>query len=114
MRRGRGIGLLLFGVALLALLTLSLTSNAMSPRRRGPPPFISANDGMSCAGTLIQPGYTLEQVLRLCGTPTSTRHWGAGKSGWLEMWRYERYGSCPRMLRFENGVLVSIAAISPS
>ncbi|HWZ88055.1 MAG TPA: hypothetical protein VNW92_04375, partial [Polyangiaceae bacterium] len=58
-----------------------------------------------------------ERVIRLCGAPTSAGHsvvkW-RGKTSVLDTWRYERYGSFPRMLRFENGVLVSLAAIGAS
>ena len=110
---GRGMRSLYFALALLGLLSVSATSNA----RHGPPAFVVANDGLSCAGSLIQLGDTQDRVVRLCGAPSSARQWlfkWTGKPGVLDMWRYERYGSFPRMLRFENGVLVSIAAVSPS
>jgi len=86
----------------------------MAPVRRGPPGFVVADDGLSCAGTLIQLGDTQDRVFSRCGEPTGARHWvlrARGKTSILDLWRYERYGSFPRLLRFENGVLVSLSAI---
>jgi hypothetical protein len=91
----------------------------MAPVRKGPPGLIVGNDGMSCGGTLIALGDTPDRVLHLCGGPTSAKHWllkwqvkGRTLTGSLDIWRYERYGSLPRLLRFENGVLVSLVAVS--
>ena len=116
-RGGWGMRSLRSGLLWLGLLTFPVPGHAMSPSRRGPPGFVAANDGMSCAGTLVQLGDTPDRVLHFCGAPASARHWELkwrGKVAILEMWRYEQYGSFSRMLRFENGVLVSLAAISPS
>jgi hypothetical protein len=88
----------------------------MAPVRHGPPGIVIANDGLSCAGTLVELGDTEERVLRLCGTPTSASHAVAqarGKTTTVDIWRYERYGSFPRLLRFQNGILFSLAAGSP-
>ena len=114
-RNGRGRRTLHLGSALLGLLIGPAEVSAMSHARRGPAGLVVANDGLSCAGTLIQLGDTQDRVARLCGAPLKATHWvnrWHGKIGVLDMWRYERYGSFPRLLRFEDGVLVSIAAIS--
>jgi len=113
-RIGRGLRALHLALALLGLIAPAEVS-AMSNARRGPVGFVVANDGLSCAGTLIQLGDTPDRVARLCGAPLKATHWvnrWHGKIGVLDMWSYERNGSFPRMLRFEDGVLVSIAAIS--
>jgi len=89
---------------------------AMAPVRCGLPGIIIANDGLSCAGTLVELGDTQERVFRLCGAPNSASHSVAqarGKTTTVDIWRYERYGSFPRLLRFQNGILFSLAAASP-
>jgi len=88
----------------------------MAPVRCGLPGIIIANDGLSCAGTLVELGDTQERVFRLCGAPNSASHSVAqarGKTTTVDIWRYERYGSFPRLLRFQNGILFSLAAASP-
>lgn len=87
----------------------------MAPVRRGAPGFVIANDGLPCAGSLVQLGDTQERVAQLCGPPIRVGHWmiaKRSKTSTLDVWRYERYGSLPRLLQFESGVRLSIAATS--
>lgn len=84
-----------------AAASISAPSWAIAPVRQRAPGIVIANVGLSCSGTLIELGDTQERVLRLCGTPTSASHSVAqarGKTTTVDIWRYERYGSFPRLL----------------
>lgn len=73
-------------------------------------------DGMDCAGHLVALGETPQMVGQECGRPSSSRHhtyYYKGKHGVQDIWTYQRYGSFARVLQFDNGVLVSLAAVSP-
>jgi hypothetical protein len=65
-------------------------------------------DGLHCPGHLASLGETPRDVLSECGAPSASTH-RSYKSRQLDVWTFERGGSFPRVLRFENGRLVSIA-----
>jgi hypothetical protein len=73
------------------------------------------DDTLECRGHLVNVGETLRGVLLECGSPTLSKH-HVNKSprahGRVDEWTYERYGSFPRVLIFQNELLTSITAIS--
>ena len=76
----------------------------------------AAFDGMDCAGHLVALGETPQMVGQECGQPSYSKHhtyYYKGKHGVQDIWTYQRYGSFARVLQFDNGVLVSVAAVSP-
>jgi hypothetical protein len=76
----------------------------------------AAFDGMDCAGHLVTLGETPQMVGQECGQPSDSSHhtyYYKGKHGVQDIWTYQRYGSFARVLQFDNGVLVSLTAVSP-
>lgn len=76
----------------------------------------AAFDGMDCAGHLVVLGETPQMVDQECGRPsfsTHRTHSYKGKHGVQDIWTYQRSGSFARVLQFDNGVLVSLAAVGP-
>ena len=76
----------------------------------------AAFDGMDCAGHLVALGETPQMVDQECGRPSFSTHRTylyKGKHGVQDFWTYQRTGSFARVLQFDNGVLVSLAAVGP-
>ncbi|HET7542260.1 MAG TPA: hypothetical protein VFK05_20470 [Polyangiaceae bacterium] len=56
------------------------------------------------------------RVSHYCGAPLSAGHWvqhWRNKITILDVWHYQQRGSLLRVLFFQDGVLVSLAATSP-
>ena len=87
----------------LALASRAAISQAMS------------NDSLECSGHLVSVGETLRGVLLECGAPTASQHhfYNSRRGrGSADQWTYERQGSFPRVLLFQNEILVSVVAVS--
>lgn len=72
-------------------------------------------DGMECGGHLVSLGETPQMVWQECGRPSYQAHhhyYYRGRHGDQDVWTYQRFGSFARVLQFNNGVLVSLAAVS--
>ncbi len=62
-------------------------------------PIVTYAKSLKCGGELISPGYTVQQLLDACGTPTSLE--GAD-------WQYEMLGSTPVVVTIASGVVTNI------
>jgi hypothetical protein len=68
-------------------------------------------------GSLVETGQRVYEVLSHCGNPSWSQSYDVpswrGSHTWVDEWVYDLgRGSFPRLLRFENGILVRIFVLS--
>jgi hypothetical protein len=88
-----------------------------APAWLAPPARENPDQVWQCGVQLVVLGETPAMVQRACGPPATARqvvYQSATGEHVVDVWSYQPTGSPVRMLRFENGELVSLKAIGPS
>jgi hypothetical protein len=90
---------------------------AATPAWLARPPPINPDQVWQCGAQLVVLGETPAMVQRACGPPATAQqvvYRAASGERVIDVWSYQPVGSAVRMLRFEDGALVSLKAVGPS